>query len=79
MERWNLNERAEIYEDKGVEYFNKAIRLHSGGDEYKDMIKDLYILEDDQNDGLSHFCAALERSVINNGIIDSKLQKLRTL
>ncbi len=67
----------ELYKRKAIEFFNKAIRLHSGGKEYKLMMSNMYVLEDDQNDSLVHFCAALERSLINTGIIEKKIQKLR--
>lgn len=54
-------------------YYEKIIQLHSEGKEYKNFIRELYILEDDFNDSLIHFCAALERSLINSGEIETKI------
>lgn len=63
--------------NKAIEHYEKAVSLHSEGAEYKRINKDMYILEDDFNDGLIHFYAALERSILNAGIISKRLNKLK--
>ncbi|WP_299229200.1 ATP-binding protein [uncultured Psychroserpens sp.] len=76
-EFWSFK-NMESYRIKAIDFFYKSIGLHSEGSEYRAIIKDMYILEDDFNDSLVHFCAALERSVINTGIIEKKLQDIES-
>ncbi len=73
--KWKLT-NGSLYKSLAIDFFTKSVNLHSEGIEYKSMIKDMYILEDDYNDSLTHFCAALERSLINTGIIENKLETL---
>ena len=72
---WSFD-NIEFYRITAIDYFYKSIGMHSEGVEYKSNIRDMYILEDDLNDSLTHFCAALERSLINTGIVEAKLRKL---
>jgi hypothetical protein len=58
---------------EAIEYYNKAIRLHSEGKEYKTFVQNMYVLDDDFNDSLVHFSAALERSIMNVGYISSRI------
>ncbi len=71
-ERWTF-QNADYYRRQATDNFTKAVNLHSEGIEYKSMIQNMYILEDDFNDLLVHFCAALERSLVNTGVIEKKL------
>ena len=61
---------------ESIEYYRKAIRLHSEGKEYKIAIRDMFMLDDDLNDSLTHFSAALERSLINCGFVERQIVKL---
>ena len=65
------------YANQAFDNFTKSINLHSEGIEYKSMIKNMYILEDDFNDLLVHFCASLERSLVNTGVIEEKMKSLQ--
>ncbi|WP_282079207.1 ATP-binding protein [Aquimarina algiphila] len=68
-----------LLKNEVMKYYKKAIRLHSEGSEYKTAIKEMYILEDDLNDSLVHFCASLERSLINTGVIERKIERIPIL
>jgi DNA polymerase III delta prime subunit len=74
-EFWTFKDK-ELIKNYAIDYFERSIRLHSEGKEYKELIKNMYLLEDDLNDSLIHFTAALERSLINTGILEAKLNKL---
>ena len=65
------------FANQAFDNFTKSINLHSEGIEYKSMIKNMYILEDDFNDLLVHFCASLERSLVNTGVIEEKMKSLQ--
>lgn len=66
-----------FHRNQALDFFTKSVNLHSEGIEYKSMIKNMYILEDDFNDSLIHFCAALERSLVNTGVIEKKMKWLK--
>ncbi|GEM_PF-2272758 len=51
----------------------KAIQLHTEGNAYRVISRGMFTLDDDFNDSLTHFCAAVERYTMNSG------QKYRTL
>ena len=51
-------------------------RLHSEGKEYKSFVKKMYVLDDDFNDSLVHFSAALERSLANTRFISDRINDL---
>ena len=61
---------------EALEYYKKALRLHSEGKEYKTFVQNMYVLDDDFNDSLVHFSAALERSLMNTGFINSRINVL---
>lgn len=70
------NELITTYLIEKVEEHNyKCIQTHHQGEAYREFISDMYYLDDDFNDNLFHFCAALERMKINTGMITSKLSK----
>ena len=60
-----------------IQYFHSALQLHREGKTYKDALSDMFYLEDDFNDNLYHFCAALERYKINTGSIRSIINELK--
>jgi hypothetical protein len=62
---------------KAMDYYEKAVRLHHAGDEYKDTVSDMICLEDDFNDSAYHFGAALDRFKINNGLFDERIRECR--
>ncbi len=71
-EGWDFK-HPEYDRKQAIDYYTKAVNLHAEGVEYKSMIKNMYILEDDFNDLLVHFCASLERSLINTGVVEEKM------
>lgn len=56
--------------------FNDSIELHNQGKPYKAIKSNMYFLEDDYNDNLTHFCASIERYNLNTGTIGNKLEKI---
>lgn len=64
---------------EAIEYYNKTIRLHSEGNEYKSFVQQMYVLDDDFNDSMVHFSAALERSLVNTQYISNRILKLNEL
>lgn len=58
--------------------FEDSIELHNQGKPYKAIKSNMYFLEDDYNDNLTHFCASIERYNLNTGIIGNKLNKIQT-
>ncbi|WP_103068164.1 P-loop NTPase family protein [Aquimarina sediminis] len=77
-DHWGFKDVSHL-KNEGIKYYKKAIRMHSEGSEYKSSIKEMYILEDDLNDSLVHFCGALERSLINTGVIEMNIKKIQDL
>lgn len=54
-----------------------AIQMHKEGKTYKSISNKMFFLEDDYNDNLYHFCAALERYKINTGLLEVKIKELK--
>lgn len=59
-----------------IQFYQKAIQMHSEGAAYKSQLNNFIYLEDDYNDNLNHFGAALERQQINSGKIRDKIKEL---
>jgi len=60
-----------------LKYYHEAIGINSEGEEYKEMIKGMYIVNDDVSNGMQNFWLALERYTMNCGVIDKKMNRLR--
>lgn len=60
-----------------IQHYYSAIRMHDGGKSYRDAIQNMYYLDDDLDDSLSHFCTSLERFRINNGFVRMKIRSLK--
>jgi len=60
-----------------IRHYRKALEVHNEGREYKEMIKKMYIIDDDITNGMHNFSLALERYTINCGVIDEKMRKLK--
>ncbi len=65
-----------FYYEKSIKYYLQMLDLHSNSRTYRSEIIDLFYLEDDLGDQLSHFSAAVERRRINTGEIKKKIQDL---
>ncbi|MGB0428290.1 MAG: hypothetical protein ACPGEC_05115, partial [Flavobacteriales bacterium] len=62
------------------DHYYKALNTHNERQVYQFFIADMYYLDDDFNDHLTHFCAATERFWINSGKIQKQLEGInRTL
>ncbi len=62
-----------------IQYYHKAIQLHSEGRTYRIETRKQFFLEDDYNDHLKHFCAAIERYRMNTGAMRKKVDSLREI
>ena len=60
-----------------LQNYYSAIEMHNGGTAYKNGLQNLYYLDDDFDNSLSHFCASLERFRINSGLIRGRIQKIK--
>ncbi|MEM6802963.1 MAG: hypothetical protein AAF696_16255, partial [Bacteroidota bacterium] len=63
--------------DLALKYYYYALQMHREGEGYKKMVSHMYFLEDDLNDNLYHFCAAMERYNINTGNLREIINKLK--
>ena len=71
----NLEDPLSHYQT-ALQYYIKAIQMHSEGSPYKDQINNMIYMEDDYNDNLSHFGAAIERQIINSGKLRDTITQL---
>jgi hypothetical protein len=60
------------------EYIN-AKETHSGGRAYHNLIDSMYYIKGDFNDRSNHFSIAMERFMINYGIIDRHIDRLNNM
>ena len=63
--------------EKALQQYEKVLEMHSEGEAYRSVIKKMYYLDDSFNDNLYHFCAAIERFRINNGIVNKAISNLQ--
>lgn len=59
-----------------VDYYHKAVEMHTGGKAYKEMASTLYFLEDDLFNNSCYFKFASELYCLNNGYIQDKINML---
>ncbi|MCF2521062.1 hypothetical protein [Dyadobacter sp. CY351] len=62
---YTLFDRDYNFESAALHY-DKAIKLHTAGDDYKKAMYDIVYLEDDLNDSAYHFGAAMDRFLLTN-------------
>lgn len=67
----------EYHCELAIQHYHAALQMHNGGSVYKKINQSMSFLEDDFNDNLYHFIAALERLRINTGAIDQQLKLLK--
>jgi len=60
-----------------IDYFNRAIEMHSSGKSYKEMMPTLFFLEDDLQNDSNYMNLATERFLLNHNYVQEKLLKLR--
>ncbi|CCH53548.1 hypothetical protein BN8_02651 [Fibrisoma limi BUZ 3] len=61
-----------------LQHYYRALQMHKEGDSYSLQTNNMIYLEDDFNDNLYHFGAALERLKINSGYIRQEIQLLKS-
>ncbi len=59
------------------ESYERALQMHHEGKAYKDMISQMYYLDDDLKNDTIQFSTAIERYKINNGYIQEQLTKIQ--
>jgi len=64
---------------KALSHYFKCLEMHSGGRAYHNMIDIMVYLKDEYNDRSDHFNIAGERHLINNKIIEKKINKIRNI
>lgn len=63
--------------EMALTHYRRARDVHREGKTYVDITGEMSYLNGDYNDGLSHFCAAVERHRINIGITKEKIDQVR--
>lgn len=63
--------------EEAIQYYYEAIQMHTEGRAYKARSLNLYTLEDDFNDNLTHFGIASERWRVNTGLIRRRIEELK--
>ena len=59
------------------ESYERALQMHHEGKAYKDMISQMYYLDDDLKNDTIQISTAIERYKINNGYIQEQLTKIQ--
>lgn len=60
-------------------YYQMAAETNTEGEAYKDLMGSLHFLDDDLNNDTCQFNLALERFLLNSGVIDKQRQRLERL
>lgn len=60
-------------------FYRKSKEMNHGGNAYKQMISYMNLLDDDLNNDTSQFYLAIERFKLNNGLIEKRVNKLKTI
>ena len=61
------------------ESYERTLQMHHEGKAYKDMISQMYYLDDDLKNDTIQFTLAVERYKINNGYIQRQLEKIQRI
>ena len=65
-------------QESAVDRLNKAIEMHTSGKAYQEMMTTLFFLEDDFQNDTNYMHLAIERFLINHGVIQDRLNKLKS-
>jgi hypothetical protein len=63
--------------EMAIKYYSRALETHTEGAAYKEMILNVYLLDDDINNANITFSLALERYAINTGAISTRMNELK--
>ncbi|NOQ26560.1 MAG: hypothetical protein GQ564_14470 [Bacteroidales bacterium] len=61
--------------EKAIKEYYSAVETHTEGNAYKNLIEEMYYLNDDFNDNTFHFSVAIERFLLNSKTLDVALLK----
>ena len=61
--------------EKAIKEYYSAVETHTEGNAYKNLIEEMYYLNDDFNDNTYHFSVAIERFMLNSKTLDLDLLK----
>ncbi len=65
------------HEELALLHFRSALEAHSEGKAYRELLGEMFYLDDDFADQLEHFCAGLERFRINSRRCDDDIEELK--
>lgn len=65
--------------EMAIQYYRKAKEMHQEGNAYKEMIANMYYLDDDLQNDTVQFNLALERYLLNCNYISTKLRMLKDI
>lgn len=65
-------------QESAVDRLNKAVEMHTSGKAYQEMMTTLFFLEDDFQNDSNYMHLAIERFLINHGVIQDRLFKLKS-
>lgn len=65
--------------EMAIKKYRRAKEMHSEGKAYKEMINNMYFLDDDLSNDTCQFDFAIERYKINCGYIDNRIQQLKSV
>ena len=65
--------------ESALTFYRKSKEMNHGGNAYKQMISYMNLLDDDLNNDTSQFYLAIERFKLNNGLIEKRVNKLKTI
>ena len=60
-----------------IDFFNRAVEMHTSGKAYKEMMPTLFFLEDDLNNDSNYLNLAIERFLLNHGYVQKKMENLK--
>lgn len=63
--------------ENAIDRFNKSIEMHTSGKSYKEMMTTLFFLEDDLQNDSNYMNLAIERFLINHGIVQKRMNLLK--
>ncbi|MEP0266375.1 ATP-binding protein [Dokdonia sp.] len=62
---------------QALSHYYKCINMHNEGSTYKTILNNMYFTEGDFHDDNQHYCATIERFLINNGKIRNRIEFIK--
>ena len=63
--------------ETAIDRFSKSIEMHTSGKAYKEMMTTLFFLEDDLQNDSNYMNLAIERFLINHGVVQERMNQLK--